>query len=312
MGDGTGLLTLQEAVPLAHAVLDEVAREHDVRVLFIKGPVAVRQSLRTERVSIDVDALVDPAQRWVLADALEGYGWVDEHPYTSPTILPQHSLTHRHREWPCEIDLHHSFPGFFADQQRVFDTLWARRTTALVAGRELPCPDLPSQALILALHSIRDLHDTAKRLDMDDLVLRLRSRTSAEDLRELGELAHALGAADAAAPFLDALGVPPIGRGTTTSGDLRAWRLRTHPVDPTAISWVEALRRLPLHAWPGYLWYAATLSDKELRLAHPGLPPGRAALLRARLQRLRRGLSAVPAAWRSIHQVDHQNPRGEA
>ena len=34
------MLALIEAVPLAHALVDRVARDHDVRVLFIKGPAA--------------------------------------------------------------------------------------------------------------------------------------------------------------------------------------------------------------------------------------------------------------------------------
>lgn len=303
---GTTVLTLQEAVPLAHAVVDRVASDHDVRVLFIKGPAAAMQSLRSERTSLDVDALVDPSRRHLLAAELTRLGWVDEHPYTSPTVLPQHSLTHRHRRWPCELDLHDRFPGFFADRQAVFEALWERRTTIPVAARELACPDVLGQALILALHSIRDSHDRAKHRDLDELVERLSELLTAEDRRALAELAHQLGASDTAAPFLDALGAPAVGRGSTTPTDLRAWRLRTHPADPTAVSWVEELRRRRKREWPRFLWYAATLSDTELRLAQPGLPPGRGALLQARVRRLRRGVGAVPAALRSIHQVDSE------
>src|SRR5262245_15615840 len=148
-------LALAEAVPLAHVVVDRVAREHDVRVLFIKGPTAVAQGLRPERVSLDVDALVDPARRSVLAAALTDLGWVDENPYTSPTVLPMHSLTHRHTSWPCELDLHDRFPGFFAEPQDVFEQLWVRRDSVEVAGQRIPCTDRTAQALVLALHALR-------------------------------------------------------------------------------------------------------------------------------------------------------------
>ena len=101
-------IALSEAVPLAHALVDRIAEERGVRVLFIKGPTAVEQGLRPPRASLDVDALVDPARRHLLAARLADLGWVDEHPYTSPTVLPMHSLTYRHVSWPCELDLRRS------------------------------------------------------------------------------------------------------------------------------------------------------------------------------------------------------------
>jgi CDP-glycerol glycerophosphotransferase (TagB/SpsB family) len=301
-------LALPEAVPLAHAVVDRVARDHAVRILFIKGPTAVAQGLRSPRVSLDVDALVDPARRGALADALAELGWIDEHPYTSPTVLPMHSLTHRHPSWPCELDLHDRFPGFFADPRDVFDRLWERRTTVEVADREIACVDRAAQALVLALHALRDPHEPAKAADLSELLDRVTDLFDDSDLRDLAELAHALGAADTAAPFLIAAGAPEVGRGTTDADDLRAWRLRTQPSQTTAVSWVETWRTLPKRSWPRYLWYAATLSDAELRLANPGLAPGRAALLRARMRRLRRGLGALPHAVRDVRALQRAEP----
>lgn len=296
-------LALNEAVPLAHALVDRLAQECDVRLLFIKGPTAVEQGLREPRGSLDVDALVDPARRHLLIAGLTDLGWVDEHPYTSPTVLPMHSTTHRHRRWPCELDLHDRFPGFFADPQDVFERLWARRATVTVAAHEIPCPDPAGQALVLALHALRDPADESKARELAALVERVRASSTDASLRDLAQLARSLGAADTAAPFLDRLGAPSVGRGTTAAEDLRAWRLRTEPHASVA-GWVDELRRLPARRWPGYLWYAAFLTEEELRLDDPGLPRGRRALLRARLLRLRRGLRALPSAVRSIRGVD--------
>jgi hypothetical protein len=293
-------LALAEAVPLAHALVARAALDHDVRVLFIKGPVAAEQGLRPRRPSVDVDVLVDPMRRGLLAATLDDLGWVDENPYHSPTVLPQHSLTHRHESWPCELDLHDRFPGFFADPQAVFEALWVRRTTVRVAGQDVPAPDRSGHALVLALHSLRDPHEQLRQVDLHDLEQRLVGELGAAELRDLAGLARTLGAADTAAPFLRAVGAPPIGLGSTSASDLRAWRLRTEPSDSTAVSWVEELRHLPPRAWPRYLWYAAFLSDHELRMADPDLPDDRKALARARLRRLRRGLAAAPAAVRSV------------
>jgi hypothetical protein len=299
-------LALSEAVPLAHALVDRLARESGVRILFIKGPTAVAQGLRAPRESLDVDALVDPARRDHLAERLAELGWVDEHPYTSPTVLPMHSTTHRHDRWPNELDLHDRFPGFFADAQVVFERLWERRETVGVAAHDIACPDPAGQALVLALHTLRDPHDSSKAHELASLVERVTDAATADSLLDLAELARDLGAADTAAPFLDRVGAPAVGRGSTDPADLRAWELRTQPDATTAVSWVHELRQLPWRRRPRYLWYAAFLSDVELRLAEPNLRRGRMPLLQARARRLRRGLRAFPAAARSVRRIDRK------
>ncbi|MFZ2015352.1 MAG: nucleotidyltransferase family protein, partial [Nocardioides sp.] len=301
-------LALAEAVPLAHALVARVARDSDVRVLFIKGPQAEVQGLRAPRTSVDVDVLVDPARRPVLAEALARHGWVDDNPRRTPTILPRHSLTVRQPTWLCELDLHDHFPGFFADHQHVFETLWARRAQVEVAGCRLPVPDVAGHALVLALHALRDPHDPNKQSDVADLAAVLRGRFDDQKLRDLSGLAVELGAADTAAPFLAMVSAPELGRGSTSPDDLRAWRLRTEPERTTAISWVAELRRQPWYRWPRFLWYAALLSEEELRLADPTLPEGPKALREARRRRLRLGLSAMPDAIASIRRSHADRP----
>jgi hypothetical protein len=296
-------LALVEAVALAHAMVDRVARDHDVRVLFIKGPAATAQRLRAARISVDVDLLVDPLRRSVLAEALGELTWVDEHPYTSPTVLPMHSLAFRSPRWSCELDLHDRFPGFFAEPQAMFETLWDRHVVADVAARDIPCPDLAAHSLFLALNSLRDPHHSTKAAELDFLVSRVRGIFDEHDLEDLARLASELGAADTCAPFLLAVGAPEVGRGTTSHDDLRSWHLLTDPEDGTAVSWVEELRKLPKRQWPRYLWYAAWLSEVELRLADPTLKRGWWAVTGARLRRLRRGVRALPAAVRSVRRT---------
>lgn len=285
---------------LGHAMVDRVAVDLDVRVLFIKGPAAVAQGLRLERTSLDVDVLVDPSRRHVLAQRLIELGWVDDHPYTSPTILPVHSWEYRNPLWPCELDVHDRFPGFFAKPQAVFESLWERRALVILASRPVPAPAPADHALLLALNCLRDPHQGAKVRELDFLVA--WARTELDDGALLGVATRAveLGAADTAAPFLDAVEAPAVGRGSWSGAQRHDWLLLTKPVDSTAVSWVEELRRLPVHSWPRYLWYAAWLSEVELRLADPFLPPGRRAVAGARMRRLKRGLRALPGAFRSV------------
>lgn len=291
-------LTLREAVPLAHALVQRVACEHDVRVLFIKGPAAVEQHLRPARQSADVDALVDPARLELLRGRLTEMGWVDEHPYSTPTAA-DYSRTHRHRAWPCELDLHVRFPGFFADPQAVFDLLWARRAVVDVAGQEIPCPDVQAHALLLALNSLRDPHKLAKSVPLEELVEHVAATFDAEALAGLGRLAQALGASDTSAPFLSMVGAPNEGLGSTAETDLAAWELRTQPAWRVA-TWLRGFRKQPVRSRPAYLWRALVLSEAEIRSGHPELPPGRRALARARWRRLKRGARRAPDAWRSI------------
>src|SRR3954468_14696535 len=149
-------LALTEAVPLLHGVVDEVARRAGVRVLFIKGPILTQQGLRDAHQSVDVDVLVDPSRLDDVRRGLEELGWAVRVPSTSARVLPLHSTTYAHPLWPCEIDVHDRFPGFLADLQQTFETLWSFRTTATVAGREVACPRPVAHAAIACLHALRD------------------------------------------------------------------------------------------------------------------------------------------------------------
>jgi CDP-glycerol glycerophosphotransferase (TagB/SpsB family) len=291
-------LTLPEAVPLAHALLDRVAQAAGVRVLFIKGPAAAEQGLRSPRTSADVDTLVDPAGLERLRARLTELGWVDDHPYSTPTAAG-YSRTHRHPAWPCELDLHVTFPGLYADPQAVFEHLWSRRAAVDVAGQEIACPDVQAHTLLLALNSLRDPHSIAKSGALEDLAERVAATFDAVALTEIGQLASNLGASDTSAPFLSMVNAPNQGLGSTSAADMEAWRLRTQPAWRVA-TWMRGLREQPIGSVPRYLWRAVVLSEAELRSAHPELPPGRRALARARWRRLKRGATRAPAALKSI------------
>jgi CDP-glycerol glycerophosphotransferase (TagB/SpsB family) len=291
-------LTLSEAVALAHTLVHHVAQGAGVRILFIKGPAAVGQGLRNPQTSADVDALVDPAGLEHLRTRLTELGWVDDHPYSTPTAA-DYSRTHRHPSWPCELDLHVTFPGLYADRQAVFEHLWARRAGVEVAGKEVPCPDLHAHTLLLALNSLRDPHRNAKGAALEELAERVAATFDPESLTEIGRLAHTVGASDTSAPFLSMVGAPNEGLGSTSAADLEAWRLRTQPAWRVA-TWLRGFREQPVRSRPAYLWRALVLSEGELRSGHPELPPGRKALARARWRRLKRGVRRAPAAWRSI------------
>lgn len=149
------LLQLNEAVPLASALVGFVARLNGMRALIIKGSTLEAYGLRPPRLSTDVDVLVDPSCIEDLAALLSDQGWARRESRFPGQWDAPHSLTLVNDEWPCDIDLHRFFPGFLADPEVVFDELWARRQVLAVAHSECDIPDEPTSALIMALNEGR-------------------------------------------------------------------------------------------------------------------------------------------------------------
>ncbi|MGH3332592.1 MAG: hypothetical protein ACRDPJ_14945, partial [Nocardioidaceae bacterium] len=201
------------------------------------------------------------------------------------------------------IDVHDRFPGFLADPQDVFEALWARRTTANVAGLEVPCCDVLGSAAILALHALRDPSRPHLQAELAHLVDELDRRLDDVGRAELAQLAAATRSSATLEPFLDAVGAPRTGREVVDGPELKAWRIRTAATGVKSVAWVAELSRTPLRRWIPTLWRAVTLTEAEIRHTYPEAAPGSWGLFRARIRRLRRGLVALPKAarivWRS-------------
>ena len=289
-----------EAIPLLHSLVTRVAEDAGIRVLFIKGPILAMQGLRPERQSVDVDVLVDPSRFEEMQQRLREIGWRIEVPGTGAHVMTFHSKAYRHDNWPCEIDVHDRFPGFFADPQDVFEVLWARRTTAAIAGREVPCPDILGNTAVAALHALRDPSYERSRRDLAFMTEALGEALDQGQLRELAELAVATGAADTLRPFLDAIGAPKLGEGTTPAKDLEAWQIRTSSSGVKTVAYLYQLRHARKRQWPPMLWHALVLTEAEVRKAQPDAAPGAWGLFEARVRRLRRGLEDLPRAARIV------------
>lgn len=297
-----GGLELAEAVGLLHTLVARVLGESGVRALFIKGPILAMQGLRPERQSVDVDVLVDPSMFEVAQAILREHGWRIEVPSTGAHVMTFHSKTYRHDNWPCEIDVHDRFPGFFAKPQVVFEALWARRTTATIAGRDVPCPDVLGNASIAALHALRDPSYERSRRDLAYMTETLKERLDDSSLRDLADLAAETGAADTLRPFLEELGAPAVGVGSTSVEDLQAWRIRTTSSGVKTVPYLYQLGRAPMREKLPLFWHALVLTEAEIRKAQPDAAPGSWGLLKARTRRLRWALRDLPRAARIVRQ----------
>jgi hypothetical protein len=291
-------LHLDEAVPLLHGLVDEVARALGIRLLFIKGPVLTAQGLRDAHRSVDVDVLVDPARASDLRQGLERHGWGVRVPSTTARVLPRHSTAYAHRLWPCEIDVHDRFPGFLAEPQTTFEALWAHRTSVAVAGRNVLCPQPVAHLAVAALHLLREGTSPRTKEQLARLVELAGAALDTDQLFDLGVLAARTGSLGTLRPVLDALGLPSVVTGTTE--DLTDWQVRTSSRGVRSVGWVMELRRTPLRRWPATLVRAVLLTEAEIRDAQPQAAPGSWGLLLARLRRLRLGLRDIPRACRIV------------
>jgi hypothetical protein len=293
-------LTLDEAVALGYAMVVRAAEDVGVRALAIKGPVLALQGLREPKASVDVDVLVDPAGLARVLSALAGLGWHDDGLTETPGIVPQHSVTVRHPRWPCEVDVHHWFPGFLADPAEVFDVLWARRTTVPIAHTPVTSCDPVGSAAIAALHYLRDQH---KQAPLDELAGTVRGTWTATQVEELATLAADTGAADTLRPFLDQVGAPAVASTRPLVVPLVDWHTRSQTGTTEVLPWLVELGRTPLARRPGLVWRAVWLRDEQFRGWDPSLPQTRGALARARWARVQRGWRALPGAAREYRRL---------
>lgn len=153
---GSGIaLRMDEAIPLASAFADRVARQNGIRALIIKGDTLAYYGLRERMVSTDADILVDPASFADLGRVFEEHGWRRRDVAFRGQWDAPHSMTFVHPSWPCDIDLHRFFPGFLAEPTAAFEALWDRRTRIDFSHQDCNVPDQASSALILALNVLR-------------------------------------------------------------------------------------------------------------------------------------------------------------
>jgi hypothetical protein len=245
-----------------------------------------------------VDVLADRAGFVALCSGLVASGWQRRNAGSglrhAADLAFEHSAHFIHPEWPCDLDVHFSFPGFLAEETDVFEALWATRTTVEVAGRAVPSPSVQGQALVVVLHALRDPDKTSSQQDLAH-VRAAASTWPPEALEHLVGLAVATGATGSAGQFLHSVGVDVPPDDPRLAARLAEWRARQQGFGRSTM-WLVELRRAP--------W-----EDKATTLRHAVLPPrehlvssylaadlSRRQLLGLHVRRWGRGLVSMPRA----------------
>ncbi|MDU0314713.1 nucleotidyltransferase family protein [Phycicoccus sp. M110.8] len=302
MGSGTpggqAELRQDEAVLLAHALVARLAEQVGARALFIKGPTAVAQGVRPPRGSSDVDVLVEPSAFPAMCAATESAGWQLRTPIGTLRYAGEfafdHSAHYIHTEWPIDVDIHYSFPGFLAEPESVFGALWARRTTVEVAGRAVPTPDLLGQSLVVGLHALRDPEKPQSQEDLAHLAAALGD-LGAADRDALRDLARDAGASRSGAEVLRLAGVEPYPLSPREAQRVTDWELRQqgHGI---ATAWLFELGRAPWRDRPVVLRRALFPPAEHFVASTSASGLTRAQLAGLRLRRWGRGVVGVPHA----------------
>jgi len=273
--------------------------------LYIKGLSSSIHGLRHERVSADADVLVNPASEQGVVIALQQVGWMPRTSSRAGHELVTHSTSFVHPQWPVDIDLHREFPGLLAQPEDVFKALFNRRIHIEVAGNRLTIPDRAGATLIQVAHSLRTLSQNPRHreeyLYLIDFVVPSLSRAQRADVVSL---AAQIGALDTLRPFLEKLGVPlpdPTPPGVNPALD--EWRARVAADGVVGAQALIAARRLAWYKRPAAMWHIIWPSERDFRIDHPEVAPGRGPLLRARFARFGRGLRQIPAILRGRRQA---------
>ncbi|GAT72199.1 ABC-type proline/glycine betaine transport systems [Microbacterium sp. HM58-2] len=144
---------------LVYALLDRVAHEHGIPIVFIKGPTLHAQGLRVREHSGDVDCWVLPGDDLRLAEAMSAWGWTPLYSAFSGTGV-QHALTLRAGEWGCAIDVHCRFPGMNVAPDAAFEEVRRTAETRRFASISVSTPAASAHAVITALHEMRPFSGT--------------------------------------------------------------------------------------------------------------------------------------------------------
>lgn len=303
---------MSEAVPLAHALLARLAELGGVRILFIKGPTAVALGARPPRPSTDVDVLCEPGGLERLGPPLERCGWRRRVPRSSvhelkhaSKYLFEHSVHYIHDEWPCDIDIHFNFPGFFAPPAIVFETMWRQRELVHVANVLVPCPSNVGQAAIVGLHGLRQPKAPNNQADLTFLTHAYR--TCDEKTRSsLAALAAETGCSDTLAPLLKDIGSEVRPSRWSSDEMLRRWELRAENEGIFTTPWLIELRHTPGLRKLGLIRRAMFLPSAELLARDIRSNPSVSNVMRMQFARWVRALRYLPRGLQAARRTERQ------
>jgi hypothetical protein len=211
----------------------------DVDHVTLKGPShIVRLGLRPDRVSVDIDVLVNRADLPRAVAVLTMAGFTPRFDGTAPGEVAEHSVVLRSPSGP-EVDLHTTYPGLDLELPGAWDILRSRIEPVELAHKAVPALETAGCALIAALGAARDGPGSRAAHELAGLVASV-PRAQWEDT---AGLARELGAGG---PLRAALELTEEGAALATALRLpepdAEWRLRSRGAPAPALRLEQVLR----------------------------------------------------------------------
>ncbi|RNI20925.1 PqqD family peptide modification chaperone [Flexivirga caeni] len=291
-------MPMRSAVNLAHALCQSVADAAGIQVLFLKGPTAGAQGLRSaDYVSGDVDVLCTREDLPAMEAGLRARGWHPRPVSTGAREFTTHSVTYLHDSWPCDIDIHTTFPGFFADPATVFDSLWQHREEHEFSGIMANTPDRVAQFLVLLLHGLRAPSLARNQREINDAHTLYVDNLAPHERRALRALVESTDCPEPTAEFFAGVG-EPVDLPPTPSEGYIMWRLLTSP--SRTENWMLWISRTHGLGVIRVLFRAVVPTRADILTDHPESARNTRALLTAYWRRLVRAARLTPHAVRSV------------
>ncbi|GAA4485893.1 hypothetical protein GCM10023171_20930 [Microbacterium panaciterrae] len=289
----TATFSLADATVLAHAQMSRIARDRGIRALSVKGPIAEVYALRPPRTSADADVLIDPARHVEFCAVLEGLGWHTRIGRETPSLIPQHSTTYIHPAWPCDIDVHWMFPGFFADAAVAFEALWASRRVVTIAHAPVDAPSKAGTAVVMALHAARDLRSPRHKEEKELVSAALAGSFTADERQEFADIARVGGGTWVLRDLLVEAGLGPVDVDIDDESR-RLWELFSNRVeDASSVAWWRQIRAARWWQKPRWLLRAVWVVRQDVPRNDPAVLPSWGETTAYQWQRWVRGMGAT-------------------
>lgn len=277
----------------AHAFAAQLASSHGIRAISIKGPVAEHYHLRRPRASADADIWIEPKRFEEFCRLLEERGWHRRVGRKMPSLLPPHASTYIKAGWPCDLDVHRTFSGFFADPADAFEGLWKRRAVLVLAHHKVTIPSLAGAAVVGMLHAIRNPWSVRSAEEYERISSSVVEEFSMRDRDEFYAVAKEGGSVWVLREFITQVGLGPLVTDADES-QRRVWSLyRRYAGDGSTIGWWEHLRRAKVRDRPGVLLRALWVSRADVPRNDPANVPGKREAWFYQVKRWQRGLAAM-------------------
>ncbi|KZX21129.1 nucleotidyltransferase family protein [Rathayibacter tanaceti] len=291
-GSPTIALPSAVALRLAAVLVQYTLRDRGIRSLVIKGEGLHRQGIRPPMTSADVDLWVDPGHFDEALVVLGSMGWRRRAEALSWTLFVDHSITLVHPSWPCDVDVHRSFPGAFEEERLVFEHLWAARVDLPLSDETLEIPGPAHHLVLHALHQLR----SARSASSAGILAALREHGASLSLEERAAIRDAaveLGAQTPMNELLESWGVAAPAEERYRHAQV-LWDVRRRS-DRHTFNWLHAVASAPWRLKGVLLLRAAFPTRADLEASHPGAKT-RGRRLRLRLERTVRAVRGLPSA----------------